>query len=115
MTLKQVAENHGLTPDGVDYALRQYQIILCEITGGILSKLSYDARDVLTYAHDRWCEKCDLKAQEAVEPTKVKMGNRTDYFCKNCATKVGMLFSNEDVWRFHYNSCPYCGRKVKWE
>ena len=56
-----------------------------------------------------------LRKQEAVEPTKVEMGNRTDYFCRNCATKVGMLFSNEDVWRFHYNSCPYCGRKVKWE
>lgn len=65
MTLEQVAEYHGLTPEGVDYALRQYQIIICEITHGMLSKLSYDAHDVLRTAQERWCNTCDLKRRES--------------------------------------------------
>lgn len=110
MTLKQVAENHGLTPDGVDYALRQYQIILCEITGGMLSKLSYDAHDVLTYAQDRWCEKCDLKAQEPVEPEKLTVldyGSMESglYLCGACRMPIG----NGDKF------CKHCGKKVKWK
>lgn len=56
-----------------------------------------------------------LREPEPVEPAKVQMGNRTDWFCRNCTTKVGMLFSNEDAWRFHHNFCPYCGNAVKWE
>ena len=43
MKLKKIAENHGLTPEGVDYALTQYQIVISEITHGMMSKLSYDA------------------------------------------------------------------------
>lgn len=64
MTLEEVAENHGLTPEGVDYALRQYQIVINEITHGMLSKLSYDAKDVIRIAQERWCDTCDLKEQE---------------------------------------------------
>lgn len=64
MTLKQIAENYGLTPEGVVYALRQYQIVMTEITHGMLSKLSYDAHDVLRYAQERWCDTCDLKAEQ---------------------------------------------------
>lgn len=66
MTLEQIAENHGLTPDGVDYALNQYQIVISEITHGLLSKLTYDAHDVLQIAQERWCDTCELK--EAQEP-----------------------------------------------
>ena len=56
-----------------------------------------------------------LREQEPVEPAKFQRGNRTDYFCRSCTTKVGMLFSNEDAWRFHYHFCPRCGKKVKWD
>lgn len=68
MKLKEIAENHGLTPDGVDYALSQYQIVINEITRGMMSKLSYDAKDIIRMAQERWCDTCDLKEQEAVEP-----------------------------------------------
>ena len=61
MTLEEVADNHGLTPEGVDYALRQYQIVISEITHGFLSKLSYDAHDVLQCAQERWCDTCELR------------------------------------------------------
>lgn len=77
MTLKKVAENHGLTKDGVDYALRQYQIIISEITHGMLSKLSYDAHDVLRYAQERWCDTCELKLPE--DPDRVKVVR-----CRDC-------------------------------
>ena len=63
MTLKQISEKYGLTPGGVDYALSQYQIVVFEITHGLLSKLSYDAKDILRIAQDRWCETCDLKEE----------------------------------------------------
>lgn len=66
MKLKEIAENHGLTPEGVDYALTQYQIVICEITHGMLSKLSYDAKDIIRTAQERWCNTCDLKEQEPV-------------------------------------------------
>lgn len=56
-----------------------------------------------------------LAEQEPMKPAKVQSGNRTDCFCRNCTTKVGMLFSNEDAWRFHYNFCPYCGEEVQWD
>ena len=77
LTLKKVAENHGLTKEGVDYALRQYQIIIYEITHGMLSKLSYDAHDVLAYAQDRWCETCELKQPD--DPDRVKVVR-----CRDC-------------------------------
>lgn len=65
MTLKQVAEKYGLTQDGVDYVLNQYGIVISEITHGLLSKLTYDAYDVIQCAQERWCETCELaKAQE---------------------------------------------------
>lgn len=63
MKLKEIAENHGLTPEGVDYALTQYQIVICEITHGMMSKPSYDARDIIRTAQERWCDTCDLKEQ----------------------------------------------------
>ena len=77
LTLKKIAENHGLTKEGVDYALRQYQIIICEITHGVLSKLSYDAHDVLQYAQERWCDTCELKQPE--DPDRVEVVR-----CRDC-------------------------------
>lgn len=70
MKLKEIAEKHGLTPEGVDYALTQYQIVMCEITHGMMSKLSYDAKDIIQVAQERWCDTCDLKELESVEPAK---------------------------------------------
>lgn len=70
MKLKEIAENHGLTPEGVDYALTQYQIVMCEITHGMMSKLSYDAKDIIKVAQERWCDTCDLKELESVKPAK---------------------------------------------
>lgn len=64
--LEKVADDYGLTIDGVAFALEQYQTIICEITHGMMSKLTYRAHDVLQTAQERWCDICELK--EAQEP-----------------------------------------------
>lgn len=55
-SLKKVGLDFGLTPEGVRYALTNYQKIICEATGGKLSKLSYDAGFVLEEIEEyyRW-------------------------------------------------------------
>ena len=65
-TLEEVAENYGLTPDGVSFALDQYQKVICEITHSRMSKLSYYADDILRVANEVGCDYCEIK--EAQEP-----------------------------------------------
>ena len=106
MKLKEIAENHGLTPEGVDYALTQYQIVICEITHGMMSKLSYDAKDIIRTAQERWCDTCDLKEQEAVEPVNIRWEmNIRGGTCPRCLNWV----------QRSYNYCPFCGKAVKWD
>ena len=64
MTLNEICDRHGLTHEGVDFALSQYQKIIFEITHGMLSKLTYDAQFVLQTAQERWCDSCDLKEEQ---------------------------------------------------
>ena len=112
MKLKEIAENHGLTPEGVDYALTQYQIVICEITHGMMSKLSYDANDIIRMAQERWCDTCDLKGQEPIEPKVTKrktgFGNVLScwFDCGNC---------NKPIEHLTYRFCPYCGKGIKWD
>ena len=111
MKLKEIAENHGLTPEGVNYALTQYQIVICEITHGMLSKLSYDAKDIIRTAQERWCDTCDLKKQELepIEPNCYPVhsdyGRTIGWQCGNC----GEVLVEDSIY------CAYCGRKVKWD
>ena len=39
-SLKRLGEDYGLTPEGLRHAIEAYQDIICEITGGKLSKLT---------------------------------------------------------------------------
>ena len=110
MKLKKIAENHGLTPEGVDYALTQYQIVISEITHGMMSKLSYDAKDIIRTAQERWCDTCDLKEQEPVKPERV-LGVLPDWYC--CGACGMNMLDTGDGYRPKY--CPQCGRAVKWE
>ena len=104
MTLEEVAENHGLTPEGVDYALRQYQIVICEITREMMSKLSYDAKDVIRMARERWCDTCELKEPVKPELRMSKHGFKQWIVCGNC---YGKIYGGDDY-------CRHCGRKIKW-
>ena len=58
-TLEQVAADYGLTPDGVSFALEQYQKVIVEITHSRMSKLSYYADDILSVANDVRCDGCE--------------------------------------------------------
>lgn len=55
-TIKKLGDDYGLTPEGVRHAIETYQTIICEITGGKLSKLTYDVDFILETAeeHYRW-------------------------------------------------------------
>ena len=113
MTLEEVAERWGLTPSGVDFALEQYQKVICEITHGMMSKLNYYAKDILQMAQERWCNTCELKkVQEPVKPINVgtyhKMYSKVRYGnCPICGYEVE---KEEDR-----NFCSKCGRPLKWE
>lgn len=78
MTLRQIAERYGLTPDGVDFALSQYQIVISEITHGMMSKLSYYAKDIIQVAQERWCDTCDLKAISGWISVKDRLPEESD-------------------------------------
>ena len=103
MELKKIAENHGLTPEDVDYALTQCQIVINEITHGMMSKLSYDAKDIIRMAQERWCDTCELKEQEPIKPDYDPYYQ--EWSCGNCGQTIIRA----------YNFCNYCGRKVNWK
>lgn len=113
-SLETVAEDHGLTPDGVSFALDQYQTVISEITHGMMSKLTYSAKDVLQTAQERWCDTCELmKAQEPVEP----VADIDTWKCGNCghALEHQHLLGDDVPFYEQYNYCPECGRAVKWD
>ena len=49
-SIEKLGTDYGLTPAGVRHAIETYQTIICEITGGRLSKLTYDADYILEQA-----------------------------------------------------------------
>ena len=56
-SLKKLGYDYGLTPEGVRHAIEVYQDIICEITGGKLSKLTYDSDFVLEEAEEHYKRK----------------------------------------------------------
>ena len=106
-SLERLAEDYGLTVDGVQFALEQYQTVICEITHGRMSKLSYYARDILSVANDVQCNGCELKeAQEPIRPNEIRHGDVLMYYqCPACTSAL------RAVDRY----CSQCGRKVKWD
>lgn len=69
-SLKKLGDDYGLTPEGVRHAIEAYQDIICKITGGRLSKLTYDADYVLKETEEYYKQKytnilCIIECQEA--------------------------------------------------
>jgi len=56
-SLKKLGEDYGLTPEGVRHAIEAYQDIIREITGGKLSKLTYNVNYVLDEAEEYYKRK----------------------------------------------------------
>ena len=67
LNLEELAEYYGLTPDGVQFALEQYQKVICDITHSRMSKLSYFADDILRVANDVQCDYCEMRDWISVE------------------------------------------------
>lgn len=63
-TLEKVANDYGLTVDGVSFALDQYQTVLCNITHNRMSKLGYYADDILRLVDNVQCEGCELMEEQ---------------------------------------------------
>lgn len=103
--LDEICENYSLTPYGVEFALEQYQTVICEITHGMMSKFSYYAKDILQVAQERWCETCDLKREPVKPETYLVMGTFKFYRCPEC--KMSLYTKG--------NYCPNCGRMLKWD
>lgn len=102
MTLEELAENYGLTPEGVEFALQQYKTVICEITHGMLSKLSYDAKDVLRVAQERWCETCDLKTDgpSTFHVIDAKTGKEADIerIARREKWAAGLIYCDMEGW-----------------
>ena len=111
MKLEEIAEKHGLTPEGIDYALTQYQIVICEITHGMLSKLSYDAKDIIRVARERWhnaCERKPILLENQHKPYGISTNANSPWIsrCPRCGKKI-----EGKQTKF----CKYCGQAVRWE
>ena len=80
-SIEKVAEDYGLTVDGVSFALKQYNKVIFGITNGMLSKLGYRAEDILSLANDVQCEGCELKERSEVNPNCHGLGYEE---CETC-------------------------------
>lgn len=105
MTLSQIAEKYGLISDGVDFALAQYQIVISEITHGIMSKLNYYAKDIIQVAQERWCDLKTVSDWISVNDRLPKIGEIVLFTGNN---KFGNKFIVQrglfdgEVWRCDY-------------
>lgn len=66
--------DYELGPEDVRFSLRQYSIVICDITGGRMSKLGYKAEDILRVMRDYTCQECyeemreNLGREKTMEP-----------------------------------------------
>lgn len=69
----KVLENHGISAnrpvENLNYVLDQYQKVILELTGSMLSKLTYDADFVIPYIVDR-LDEFESESNKEFEPKK---------------------------------------------
>ena len=120
-TLKKVAQDYGLTPDGVRYALSQYQKVIEELTGGMLSKLNYTSEAVCECVKARVGNQAHLKRWlEMVLSNTNPLDHKARAAFAECLAKVNAMENDvkpvvhgqwemidttvEQIWR-----CSICG------
>lgn len=113
--LKKLGDDYGLTPEGVRHAIEAYQDIICEITGGRLSKLTYDADYVLEETEKYYEQKYTNKAvwkgwtksyyKGCDDDDEPIWGKCTYYICSNCGRRTVIADS----------FCPSCGASMEKE
>lgn len=62
-TLEAIADAFGLTPEGISFALSQYSKVICELTCGRMSKLTYDAAQIISVINDCYCDGCEYREE----------------------------------------------------
>lgn len=50
-----------MEPEDIRFSLLQYQAVICDLSGGLMSKLNYYANDIINLIRDRYCDGCELK------------------------------------------------------
>ena len=66
--------DYELGPEDIRFSLRQYSMVICEITGNRMSKLGYKAEDILRVMRDYTCQECyeemreELGREKTMEP-----------------------------------------------
>ena len=53
---RRLDKDYGYEPDGYAFIISEYERVLCELTGGKLSKPTYSAEYVITTVEDRYAE-----------------------------------------------------------
>ena len=51
----------GYEPETYHFIIQQYEEVLMDLTGGMMSKPTYYARDIIPYINDRYCEGCEYR------------------------------------------------------
>lgn len=94
--LSYVANDFGFdTVEGVIFALKQYQTIICELSHGNLSKLTYKADDLLKKFRECGERTCQL----------LPVGNKSgDVYCTECHH----VFKKDESY---FDYCTYCGAR----
>ena len=107
-SLKKLGDDYGLTPEGVRHAIEAYQDIICEITGGKLSKLTYDADFVLETAEEYYRGKfCETGKWER-HYSRPGVYADLHWWCSCC----GEPTRYNDAGLF-YRHCPHCGAELE--
>lgn len=91
---RRIETDYGFGPDGLRFALEQYQKLIWSITNGRMSKLNYYAKDIVHVA-----EECSRD-----EARWVLDGPR-HYKCSSCESKW-----NQAALFMEY--CPTCGARM---
>lgn len=100
--LKRLGDDYGLTPEGVRHAIEAYQDIICEITGGKLSKLTYDSDFVLETAEEHYERKYNETGKWTTHRTQYHDG---EWYCDRCDYEPTVFEATP--------YCPNCGAMME--
>ena len=107
--LSTILQDYGIKDaDTLRYIIDQYQKVLVEITGGMLSKLVYPAKTVMEYADDRYRK----YHEESIEHGRWENEYLDDDVwwadCTNCINETHSRFGRVSSYAF----CPNCGARM---
>ena len=97
---RKLLTDYGINEGHVGDVIEQYETVVCELTGGLLSKPTYDAQVVIDKVNERFCNHCDKNV--GVNPVIWTKNGKKLLKCGVCDRGL----RSNDIY------CPYCGAKV---